>query len=120
MMSIGKKQARVRRARKTRVRIAEQRANRLVVGRSNLHIYAQIIGPDGNKVLVSASTLEADVRKDLKNGGNKGAAAVIGKRIAEKAKAIGVSDVAFDRAGFRFHGRVKALADAAREGGLKF
>ena len=117
---MNKKQARVRRARKTRIRIAEQRATRLVVGRSNSHIYAQIVGPTGDKVIVSASTLEADVRKDLKNGGNKAAATVIGKRIAERAKAAGIEAVAFDRAGFRFHGRVKALADAAREGGLKF
>jgi large subunit ribosomal protein L18 len=117
---MSKRQARVRRARKTRVRIAEQRAVRLAVGRSNSHIYAQIIAPAGDKVLASASTLEADVRKDLKNGGNKAAAAVVGKRIAEKAKALGIEAVAFDRAGFRFHGRVKALADAAREGGLKF
>ena len=117
---MNKKEARVRRARKTRIRIAEQRATRLVVGRSNSHIYAQIVGPTGDKVLVSASTLEADVRKDLKNGGNKAAATVIGKRIAERAKAAGIESVAFDRAGFRFHGRVKALADAAREGGLKF
>jgi large subunit ribosomal protein L18 len=115
-----KREARVRRARKTRVRIAEQRAVRLAVGRSNSHIYAQIIAPTGDKVLASASTLEADVRKDLKNGSNKAAAAVVGKRIAEKAKALGIEAVAFDRAGFRFHGRVKALADAAREGGLKF
>ena len=117
---MNKKEARVRRARKTRIRIAEQRATRLVVGRSNSHIYAQILGQTGDKVLVSASTLEADVRKDLKNGGNKAAATVIGKRIAERAKAAGIEAVAFDRAGFRFHGRVKALADAAREGGLKF
>ena len=117
---MNKNQARVRRARKTRIRIAIQRATRLVVSRSNSHIYAQIVAPTGDKVLVSASTLEADVRKDLKNGGNKAAAAVIGKRIAERAKAAGIEAVAFDRAGFRFHGRVKALADAAREGGLKF
>jgi large subunit ribosomal protein L18 len=117
---MNKKEARVRRARKTRIRIAEQRATRLVVGRSNSHIYAQIVAPTGDKVLVSASTLEADVRKDLKNGGNKAAATMIGQRIAERAKAIGIESVAFDRAGFRFHGRVKALADAAREGGLKF
>jgi large subunit ribosomal protein L18 len=117
---MNKKEARVRRARKTRIRIAEQHATRLVVGRSNSHIYAQIVAPTGDKVLVSASTLEADVRKDLKNGGNKAAATVIGKRIAERAKAAGIEAVAFDRAGFRFHGRVKALADAAREGGLKF
>ena len=117
---MNKKEARVRRARKTRIRIAEQRATRLVVGRSNSHIYAQIVAPTGDKVLVSASTLEADVRKDLKNGGNRAAATVIGQRIAERAKAMGIESVAFDRAGFRFHGRVKALADAAREGGLKF
>ena len=115
-----KKQSRNRRARKTRVRIAEQRATRLVVARSNCHIYAQIIAPEGDKVLASASTLEADVRKDVKGGGNKAAAEVIGKRIAEKAKALGIEAVAFDRSGFRFHGRVKALAEAARAGGLKF
>ena len=117
---MNKKQARVRRARKTRVRIAEQCATRLTVGRSNSHIYAQLIAPTGDKVLASASTLEAALRKDLKNGGNKAAAAIVGQRIAERAKALGIETVAFDRAGFRFHGRVKALADAAREGGLKF
>ena len=117
---MNKKQARVRRARKTRVRIAEQRAMRLTVGRSNSHIYAQLIAPTGDKVLASASTLEVALRKDLKNGGNKAAAAIVGQRIAERAKALGIETVAFDRAGFRFHGRVKALADAAREGGLKF
>ena len=111
---------RLRRARKTRIRIAEQRAVRLTVGRSNRHIYAQIIAPTGDKVLASASTLEADVRTQMKNGGTKAAATAVGKRIAEKAKALGIEAVAFDRAGFRFHGRVKALADAAREGGLKF
>ena len=115
-----KKRARVRRARQTRVRIAQQRATRLTVNRSNSHIYAQIIAPSGDKVLASASTLEADVRKDVKNGGNKAAATLVGRRIAERAKALGIEAVAFDRAGFRFHGRVKALADAAREGGLKF
>ena len=117
---MNKREARSRRARKTRVRIAEQRATRLTVGRSNSHIYAQLIAPTGDKVLASASSLEADVRKDLKSGGNKAAAAVVGKRIAEKAKSLGIDAVAFDRAGFRFHGRVKALADAAREAGLKF
>ncbi len=115
-----KKEARVRRARKTRVRIAEQRATRLTVSRSNCHIYAQLIAPSGDKVLASASTLEADVRKDVKNGGNRAAATLVGQRIAERAKALGIESVAFDRAGFRFHGRVKALAEAAREGGLKF
>lgn len=117
---MNKKQARVRRARKTRVRIAEQRATRLVVSRSNCHIYAQIITPTGDKVLACASTIEGAVRGTLANGGNKAAAVAIGKRIAEKAKALGIESVAFDRSGFRFHGRVKALADAAREGGLKF
>ena len=117
---MNKKDARVRRSRKTRVRIAEQRANRLVVSRSNCHIYAQIVAPSGDRILTSASTLEGDVRKDLKNGGNKAAAAVVGKRIAEKAKQLGIEAVAFDRSGFKYHGRVKALANAAREGGLKF
>jgi large subunit ribosomal protein L18 len=115
-----KKRARARRARKTRVRIAEQRATRLTVNRSNSHIYAQIIAPTGDKVLASASKLEAEVRKDIKNGSNKAAATLVGRRIAERARALGIEAVAFDRAGFRFHGRVKALADAAREGGLKF
>ena len=117
---MNKRDARIRRSRKTRLRIAEQRANRLVVSRSNCHIYAQIIAPEGNRILACASTVEADIRKDIKNGGNKTAAAVIGKRIAEKAKALGIEAVAFDRGGFKYHGRVKALADAAREGGLKF
>jgi large subunit ribosomal protein L18 len=117
---MNKREARVRRARKTRARIAEQRATRLVVSRSNCHIYAQIVAPAGDKVLASASTLEAEVRKDLKNGGNKAAAAMVGKRIAERAKALGVEAVAFDRSGYRYHGRVQALADAAREHGLKF
>jgi large subunit ribosomal protein L18 len=117
---MNKKEARVRRSRKTRARIAEQRATRLVVNRSNSHIYAQIIAPSGNQVLASASTAEADVRKDVKNGGNKAAAVIVGKRIADKAKALGIESVAFDRSGFRYHGRVQALADAARENGLKF
>jgi len=117
---MNKKESRLRRSRQTRVRIAIQRVARLVVNRSNCHIYAQVIAPEGNKVLASASTLEADVRKDVANGGNKAAAAVIGKRIADRAKAAGVETVAFDRSGFRYHGRVQALADAARENGLKF
>ena len=115
-----KKEARSRRAKQTRIRIAQQRATRLVVLRSNSHIYAQIIAPEGDRVLASASTIEADVRKDLKSGGNKAAAEAVGKRIAEKAKSLGIENVAFDRSGFRFHGRVKALAEAARAGGLKF
>jgi len=117
---MNKKDSRLRRARQTRVRIAIQRAARLVVSRSNCHIYAQIIAPSGDKVLASASTLEADVRKDVPNGGNKAAAVVVGKRIAERAKALGIETVAFDRSGYRYHGRVQALADAARENGLKF
>jgi large subunit ribosomal protein L18 len=117
---MNKREARVRRARKTRARIATQRANRLVVSRSNCHIYAQIIAPDGDKVLTSASTLESEMREGAKNGGNRAAATLIGKRIAEKAKALGIETVAFDRSGYKYHGRVKALAEAAREGGLKF
>jgi large subunit ribosomal protein L18 len=116
---IDKKQSRMRRARQTRTKIAELKAVRLAVHRSNDHIYAQVIDPTA-KVLASASTLEADVRKELANGRNKSAAAIVGKRIAEKAKAQGVEQVAFDRAGFKYHGRVKALAEAAREAGLKF
>lgn len=112
--------SRLRRARKTRAKIAELKAIRLSVCRSNSHIYAQIIAETGDKVLASASTLEAEVRKELKNGGNVAAAAVIGKRIAEKAKAAGVTTVAFDRSGYKYHGRIKALADAARENGLSF
>jgi large subunit ribosomal protein L18 len=117
---MNKKDSRLRRARQTRVRIAQQRAVRLVVSRSNCHIYAQIIAPTGDRVLVSASTLEADVRKDITNGGNKAAATAVGKRIAERAKAAGIEAVAFDRSGYRYHGRVQALAEAARENGLKF
>ena len=117
---MNKKEARARGARRTRVRISLQRATRLVVNRSNCHIYAQIIAPTGDRVLASASTVEADVRKDVKNGGNKSAAAIVGKRIADRAKALGIESVAFDRSGYRYHGRVQALADAAREAGLKF
>ncbi len=115
-----KNEARQRRARKTRARIAEQKTVRLTVSRSNLHIYAQLISACGSKVLVSASTLEAEVRKSVANGGNAAAAALVGKRLAEKAKSAGIAEVAFDRSGYKYHGRVKALADAAREHGLKF
>ena len=117
---MNKKVARLRRSRKTRARIAEQRATRLVVSRSNCHIYAQIIAPEGNRVLASASTAEAELRKEVKNGGNKAAAAMVGKRIGDRAKALGIEAVAFDRSGYRYHGRVQALAEAAREAGLKF
>ena len=119
-MKLDKKQNRLRRARRVRAKIRELEANRLTIHRTPRHIYAQVIGPDGNNVLVSASTLEAEVRKGVKNGGNVEAAAIVGARIAEKAKAAGIDSVAFDRSGFRYHGRVKALADAAREAGLKF
>jgi large subunit ribosomal protein L18 len=111
---------RVRRARKTRAQIAAVKAIRLAVHRSNCHIYAQIISADGGKVLTSASTMEKDIRGQVPNGGNKAAAALVGKRVAEKAKALGIDKVAFDRSGFRYHGRVKALAEAARENGLVF
>ncbi|MDA8416963.1 MAG: 50S ribosomal protein L18 [Betaproteobacteria bacterium] len=111
---------RLRRARRTRAKISELRVNRLTVHRTNQHVYAQIIDATGAKVLASASTLEAEVRQSLNNGGNVSAATLIGQRIAEKAKAAGIQQVAFDRSGFRYHGRVKALADAAREHGLQF
>jgi large subunit ribosomal protein L18 len=122
-MTITKKDQRIRRSRQTRVRIATQRVARLTVFRSNLHIYANVISDDGTKVLASASTAEKDVRTELGGngkGGNAAAAALVGKRIAAKAKAAGIDKVAFDRAGFAYHGRVKALAEAAREAGLQF
>lgn len=120
---ITKKEQRLRRSRQTRVRIAKQGTPRLAVHRSNLHIYANVISGDGTQVLASASTAEKEVRDQLGGsgkGGNVDAAALIGKRIAEKAKAAGVDTVAFDRSGFAYHGRVKALAEAAREAGLQF
>jgi len=116
-----KKEQRIRRSRQTRARIAVQRVVRLTVFRSNLHIYASVISDDGTKVLASASTAEKEVREQLAGkGGNVAAASLVGKRIAEKAKAAGIEKVAFDRAGFAYHGRVKALAEAAREAGLQF
>ena len=121
---LSKKAQRIKRSRQTRIRIALQRVERLTVTRSNLHIYASIISSDGSKVLACASTLELDIRKQLDSqtgrGGNVSAASLVGQRIAEKAKAAGVSKVAFDRAGYAFHGRVKVLAESAREAGLKF
>ncbi|WP_343631942.1 50S ribosomal protein L18 [Roseateles sp.] len=118
---LNKKEQRLRRSRQTRARIALQRVARLTVFRSNLHIYASVISEDGQRVVVSASTAEKEVRTQLSGkGGNVAAAALIGKRIAEKAKAAGVEKVAFDRSGFAYHGRVKALAEAAREAGLQF
>ena len=113
-------EARVRRAKATRAKIRQLRVVRLTVHRSNTHIYAQVIDATGSKVLVSASTAEKDLRASVKNGGNVSAAAEIGKRIAERAQQAGVTQVAFDRSGYKFHGRVKALAEAAREAGLKF
>jgi large subunit ribosomal protein L18 len=112
--------ARLRRARQTRLKIREVGAARLTVHRTNAHIYAQITSPAGDKVLATASTTEKDVRGQLKNGGNRKAAEMVGQRIAAKAKQAGIAAVAFARAGYRYHGRVKALADAARAGGLKF
>jgi large subunit ribosomal protein L18 len=117
---IVKNEARLRRARQARAKISELKAVRLSVHRTNLHIYAQVIAPCGSKVLASASTLEPEVRKELPNGGNVKAAAVVGKLVAERAKKAGIEQVAFDRSGFKYHGRVKALAEAAREAGLKF
>ena len=115
-----KKIARLRRAKSTRAHIRELGVPRLSVLRTGQHLYAQLFSPDGSQVLASASTLQADVRDGLKNGKNTEAAAKVGRAIAEKAKAAGVDKVAFDRSGYRFHGRIKALADAAREGGLQF
>ena len=113
-----KKQSRLRRARRTRAKISELRTNRLCVYRTPRHIYAQVIAPNGGQVLASASTLD----KSLRGGktGNVDAATKIGQLIAERAKAAGISKVSFDRSGYDYHGRVKALAEAAREGGLEF
>ena len=122
-MSLTKKEQRLRRSRQTRTRIALQGTARLAVHRSNLHIYASIVSDDGARILASASTVEKDLRSQLGGagkGGNAAAASIVGKRIAERAKAAGIEKVAFDRAGFAYHGRVKALAEAAREAGLQF
>ena len=125
-MSMTKKEQRLRRSRQTRQRIANQRVVRLAVHRTSQHIYAAIVSDDGTQVLASASTVEKEVREQLGTDGKPGkgsnvsAAAAVGKRIAEKAKAAGIDKVAFDRSGFAFHGRVKALAEAAREAGLQF
>ena len=112
--------SRLRRAKSTRAHIRELGVPRLSVLRTGQHLYAQLFSADGSKVLASASTVQADVKDGLKNGKNADAAAKVGKVIAEKARAAGVERVAFDRSGYRFHGRIKALADAAREGGLQF
>lgn len=115
-----KKETRIRRARRTRATIKKLGVHRLSVHRTPRHIYAQVIAPNGAVVVASASTVDEQVRGELKGTGNAAAAAVVGKYIAERAKAAGISEVAFDRSGFRYHGRVKALADAAREHGLQF
>jgi large subunit ribosomal protein L18 len=115
-----KKSRRLRRARKTRAKIAELGAVRLCIHRSNQHIYAQIIDHTGGKILTAASSMEKELKSQLSSGSNIVAAKLVGQRLAEKAKVIGLSKVSFDRSGFAFHGRVKALAEAAREHGLQF
>jgi len=117
---MSKKASRLRRSVKARAKIKELRVHRLSVHRTPRNIYAQIIAPDGGTVVTSASTLDKELRSSIKNGGNVEAAAVIGKAIAERCEASGIESVAFDRSGFKYHGRVKALADAAREAGLQF
>ena len=115
-----KKTSRLRRARRGRSKIRQLGANRLTVHRTPRHMYAQVIAPNGGEVIASASTLDPEVKKALSGTGNSSAAAEVGKVIAERAKKAGVTEVAFDRSGFMYHGRIKALADAARENGLQF
>jgi large subunit ribosomal protein L18 len=115
-----KKEVRIRRATRGRAKIRELGAFRLTIHRTPRHIYAQVIAPNGSEVVAAASTVQGDLKTGLKYTGNAEAAAAVGKAIAEKAKAKGVTKVAFDRSGFKYHGRVKALADAAREAGLEF
>jgi large subunit ribosomal protein L18 len=115
-----KKTTRLRRASRTRHKLRELGMSRLCVFRTPRHIYAQVIDSSGDRVVTSASTVEAQVRRDLRSGGNVEAAKAVGKLVAERAKAAGVTRVAFDRSGFKYHGRIKALADAARENGLEF
>ena len=115
-----KKTTRLRRATRTRAKIRQLGVNRLTVHRTPRHIYAQIIAPNGSQVLAAVSTLQDEIRNSLKYTGNSNAATAVGKAIAEKAKAAGITKVAFDRSGFKYHGRVKALADAARQAGLEF
>lgn len=115
-----KKQSRIKRAVKVRSRIKQLGATRLSIHKTTQHIYAQVISGDGTRTLASAATTQADIKAGLKNTGNIQAAAEVGKKIAQQAIAAGISEVAFDRSGFKYHGRVKALADAAREAGLKF
>lgn len=117
---ISKKGSRQRRAKRARAKISELGAHRLTVHRTPRHIYAQVVSPDGKSILAAASTLQKAVKGGLKSTGNVEAAAAVGKTIAEKSKTAGISKVAFDRSGFKYHGRVKALAEAAREAGLEF
>jgi large subunit ribosomal protein L18 len=115
-----KKISRLRRAKRSRAKMKELESYRLTVHRTPRHIYAQVISYDSTKVIASASTLDVDVKKELKSSGNTDAAAAVGKAIAERASGAGVTTVSFDRSGFKYHGRVQALADAARENGLQF
>jgi large subunit ribosomal protein L18 len=117
---MNKKTSRLKRALKLRCKIRELGANRLTIHRTSQHIYAQVLSKDGTTTLVSASTTQAEIKTTVKNTGNVQAAAEVGKIVAQRAVAAGVTEVAFDRSGFKYHGRVKALADAAREAGLKF
>lgn len=117
---MNKKDARIRRGKRARAKMLELGATRLCIHRTSRHIYAQVISADNQKVLATASTLDKEIGADLKCSSNAEAAAAVGKAIAERAKANGVESVAFDRSGFKYHGRVKALADAARESGLQF
>ena len=117
---MNKKLSRLRRARRTRAKICELAVPRLTIHRTPRNIYAQVLAPNGAKVIASTSTLQAEIKSSIKNSGNTEAAAAVGRSIAEKAKAAGIDTVAFDRSGFKFHGRIKALADAAREAGLQF
>ena len=117
---ISKKASRLRRAKRARARINEQGTHRLTVHRTPRHIYAQVIAPDGSTVVASASTVQKEVKGEVKYTGNIEAASAVGKSVAEKSKSAGVTRVAFDRSGFKYHGRIKALADAAREAGLEF
>jgi len=119
-MSNEKNESRLRRAKSTRMHIKKLAVPRLTVHRSDQHIYAQVISADGGKVIAAASTVQKAIKGEVKGTKNNAAAAAVGKAIAEKAKAAGIESVAFDRSGFRYHGRIAALADAAREAGLKF
>jgi len=117
---MNKKQARLRRAKKTRAQIRKLKVNRLCIFRTPRHVYAQIITPDSSNVLASASTVDKEIKSQIKSSGNVEAAIVVGKVLAERARAAGIKNVAFDRSGFKYHGRIKALADAARENGIEF